>query len=505
MSSDLDDIVRRLRDQGGDTTNLEAKSAAGGLPTTLTESLCALANLPGGGMVILGLDEASGFTPVGLRNPQALKQGLAGKARACMPPVQLRFLEGDDALVEGLPVVAAHVAECPLSMKPCRITATNRGWVRGWDGDYMMSELEEQAFLGQRLQPDHDRQVVAGASMEDLDAELLALWSKTAQEVDAGGLGRFDGVELLVKGGVVTPEGVPTVAGLLALGRQPQQFFPRFVVNLAAAPAAASSDVRARNATTVSGPIPAMLDGALEWARRTFDRLTVTDDAGVVRDRYQYPLDAFRELIGNALVHRDLAEWSAGKAVEVRLLPDRLVVSNPGGLYGITVDRLGRAGTTSARNARLLEICRYTRSADGGRVVETLATGIPRVLAALEADGLPAPRFQDAGIGFTVLLRSPEPAAVGHRVPPRYVLGLTGNESVVARALEDGPRTVASLEEALDMRGPNIRKVLRRLMERDLVIQDGGRGKPTTYRLNPHGPRIYHSSGRPPWQGDGEM
>jgi ATP-dependent DNA helicase RecG len=71
-----------------------------------------------------------------------------------------------------------------------------------------------------------------------------------------------------------------------------------------------------------------------------------------VHDRYAYPLVAFRELIANALIHRDLDGWSAGLAIEVRLRRDRLVITNPGGLYGITVDQLGRDSVTSAASHR---------------------------------------------------------------------------------------------------------------------------------------------------------
>lgn len=44
-------------------------------------SLSALTNLPGGGTIVLGLDERTGFRPVRLADPQAPKQGLATKAR----------------------------------------------------------------------------------------------------------------------------------------------------------------------------------------------------------------------------------------------------------------------------------------------------------------------------------------------------------------------------------------------------------------------------------------
>ncbi len=61
---------------------MEVKSAAAGLPSSLTSSLSALANHPGGGLVVLGLDEKAGFVPVPLGDPQVLKQGLAAKSRA---------------------------------------------------------------------------------------------------------------------------------------------------------------------------------------------------------------------------------------------------------------------------------------------------------------------------------------------------------------------------------------------------------------------------------------
>ena len=84
---DISALVAQLRATGGDTAQVEVKAAAGGLPESLTSTLSALANMPGGGLVLLGLDEATGFTPVALRDTKALKQGLAMKARSYTPPV----------------------------------------------------------------------------------------------------------------------------------------------------------------------------------------------------------------------------------------------------------------------------------------------------------------------------------------------------------------------------------------------------------------------------------
>jgi ATP-dependent DNA helicase RecG len=151
-----------------------------------------------------------------------------------------------------------------------------------------------------------------------------------------------------------------------------------------------------------------MLDAALLWARRTFDTSIVSEPDGTVHDRPAYPLIAFRELVANALVHRGLDHWSTGLAVEVRLRRDRLVVSNPGGLYGITADRLGQDAVTSARNARLVAICQHVRSPPtGARVIEALASGIPTITEALAEHHLPPAHYIDSGIRFTVVLHQP--------------------------------------------------------------------------------------------------
>jgi ATP-dependent DNA helicase RecG len=202
--------ISALRTAGGDTASVEVKSAAGGLPTSITPTLSAMANLPGGGVIILGLDERTGFRPVPLTNAQALKQGLAAKARTYTPPVRLAIADG---VVDGEPVVVATVHECDRSAKPCRVSSAGKAYLHIHDGNYELSDLEEQAFLAQREPPHFDRRTVEGATAEDLDPELLEAWTAAARERNPRGLGRFgDDTELLRRGGVLGADGHPTVA-----------------------------------------------------------------------------------------------------------------------------------------------------------------------------------------------------------------------------------------------------------------------------------------------------
>ncbi len=226
---------------------------------------------------------------------------------------------------------------------------------------------------------------------------------------------------------------------------------------------------------SITGPIPVMLESALAWARRVLLPVVSGDASGAVRNDTEYPLVAIRELLSNALVHRDLAEWSAGYAIEVRHLPDRFVVTNPGGLFGITVDRLGEEGLTSARNGALLRICQFIEMS-GGRVVEALASGIPTIRASLRSVGLPDAVFIDQGIRFTAILRR-APARAPRRQP---VSGASATR--VWDALAGGGRTVAELREVTGLGEANLQRILRTLRDRGLVVIQGGPGRHTTYR-----------------------
>jgi ATP-dependent DNA helicase RecG len=323
----------------------------------------------------------------------------------------------------------------------------------------------------------HDRTPVEDATESDLHPELLEAFTASIRRMDPQGRGRFrDQSELLRRSGVLHMDGRPTVAGILALGIYPQQWFPRFVIQAAADPLPGDSpETRARNQVTIDGPIPHMLDQAMNWARRTFGTSIVTAPDGSVHDRYSYPLVAFRELIANALIHRDLDAWSTGLAVEVRLRRDRLVIDNPGGLYGITVDRLGRDSVTSARNARLVAICQHVYSAEtGARAIEALASGIPIITEALTEAGLPPAHYIDTGIRFIVLL--------SQRATRAAAPALTRLDRLVYDALDAGPRTVAKLEEATGLPAYTLRRSLRSLRAQGIVAQVGGRGRPTSYQ-----------------------
>lgn len=475
---DLGALVEKLRRTGSDTSNVEAKAAAGGLPESILSTISALANLPGGGVILLGLDEATNFSPVRLTDPRRLMGALASQARQAFEPPVITRVEAHD--FEGEVIIVAEIDETPASAKPCRLKRGGAAYLRFWDGDYQLSELEIQGFYVNRSQPRFDILAVAETGIQDLEPDLVARFLASIRDGDQRFRRYKDNNTVLVKSGVLTLNGEVTVAGLLALGDLPQQWYPNFVIQASVEPGDNdAADIRVGDRARFSGPIPVILDDAINWVRG-HSRRRVRENAltGRVGDSYDLPPVAVRELLANSLVHRDLADWSWSRAIELRVTKDRLVLTNPGGLFGVSVDRLGQQALSSARNLTLLRICQFVGMADGN-AVEALATGIPKILGSTAEAGLLPPLFFDQALSFTAVLRredrQPNGVAGSQRVTPA--------QQRLLQILAQGSRTANVLATQLGVTPDSVRKSLRGLLVDGRVVRDGGPGqRGTTYR-----------------------
>ena len=75
-NQELGEIVVALRGLGSDHLDVEAKTSETELPRQLWHTLSAFANTLGGGVIVLGLDEKSGFQVVGVQRPKQIQQDL---------------------------------------------------------------------------------------------------------------------------------------------------------------------------------------------------------------------------------------------------------------------------------------------------------------------------------------------------------------------------------------------------------------------------------------------
>lgn len=110
------ELIAAVQQGEFEDAGVEVKRARGGIPQRLYEAISAFANRPGGGVILLGLDEGSRFAATGINDVQALLSSLTDMSAKMSPPVSL-----DTAVVEvdGSKVIVAEVPECDYRHKPC--------------------------------------------------------------------------------------------------------------------------------------------------------------------------------------------------------------------------------------------------------------------------------------------------------------------------------------------------------------------------------------------------
>ena len=168
------------------------------------------------------------------------------------------------------------------------------------------------------------------------------------------------------------------------------------------------------------------------------------------------------------------------------MFPDRLVIRNPGGLYGpVDVGALGTSTVTSSRNKALLKILEDTPYFDGHMVCENRGSGITRIRMVLTEAGMEPPEFTDGISSFTA--EFPNHALLDQEAiewlqsldnrplsrPQMTALVMMRNGAVLTNGAY---RASTGVQDSR-----TVSRELRDLVERGLIEQRGTRGA-TTYR-----------------------
>ncbi|GAA1965840.1 ATP-binding protein [Kitasatospora viridis] len=491
--AELHALLDELRQLGGDHSTCEVKKAQGGLPHTLWESISALANAQGG-WIVLGVDEKSDFRIVGVNEPSAMEAQLGAICSELEPPVRTEIVT---VRIDGVAVVTSYIPAVPREQRPCH--KRNLGpyagsRIRVADGDRKFTDYEVSVLLSNRNEPRHDTSPVAGALPDDLNENLVSGFLRRIRDVKGEIFRRVDDERALMMLNVLTRhEGrvVPTLAGLLVFADYPQTFEPQLDVTFVSYPAVEAGILgpageRFSENRSIDGPIPLMVSECIRVLKRNMKRRSIV--TGIYRvDEWEYPEEVLREALVNALVHRDYSEHSRGMQVQVEMYPDRLVITNPGGLYGpVEISSLGTSTISSSRNKALLKILEDTPYGDGHMVCENRGSGVARMRIALATAWMEQPRFVDDIASFTAEF-------------PNHTL-LDEDSLSWLQALDGNPLTRSQMAALVMMRSGAVMsnssyrsvtgiqdsrtasRELKELVDRNILVQLGTRGG-ATYRL----------------------
>lgn len=339
-------------------------------PEQLAKEVVAFLNLQGG-RVLLGVEDDGSIT--GLQRPN-VQEWILNVFRDKITPQVVPYYEEillDDGQRVGVISVPAGIS------KPYVVRHSGREdvYIRTLNRSELATR-EQQMRLFQSGGLVHIEVLpVAGTDLDDLDLDRIEYHIKTNigdPEVPA----TPDGWQSRLVGlGMMTSDGhgrtVCTVAGIVCFGISPRRALPQ-------------AGIRVEVYSEVDKEYQATLDRVLDkplvgrWRTNEHGDAELIDDGlvesfiGLINDhisadtdqvaqsfrrerQWLYPPEAVREVVLNALAHRD---WTRAVDIEVVVYADRLEVVSPGRLpNSMTVEKM-LAGQRSPRNPLIMDILR---------------------------------------------------------------------------------------------------------------------------------------------------
>lgn len=455
---ELKNLILKVQAIQAETQTIEVKCAREGAPTRLYDTLSSFSNQDEGGVLLFGLDEEHGFAPVGVLDAQALQKRVTEQCREMEPPVRPLFTMLQE---DGLVFVSAEIPAVDASQRPCYYKGKGRlkgSWIRVGEADEPMTEYEIYSYEAYRKRCQDDRRAVPGLSLSSLDPALLNKYLADLK-VQKPNLARMSDEQIMQTMGVLRGGEVSLWAALL-FSTFPQAQFPQLSILATVVPGTRMGDTGAQGERftdnrRIDGNLPLMLEEALNFVRSNMRVQTLIDGrSGQRSDLPDYPITAVREVVLNALIHRDYSIHTQGMPITLTMYTDRMEVHSPGGLYGrIRVDQLGklRPDTRNPALATAMEVL---------RVSENRYSGIPTIRLEMARANQPEPVFEDMRGSFVVRLYK-----------RRQEASLTERERSIL-AFCQTPRTRAELARHLNIRSVSyaIRAHVQPLIDRGCLL-----------------------------------
>ena len=385
---------------GGESERVELKeSFNGGAPRSAREAICAFSNdLPGygePGAVFVGVrDDGS---PTGMTvSDETLRQLADMKTDGnILPPPSMTVrkiqFRGEE--------IAAVVVQ-PSDSPPVRFKG--RIHVRIGPRRGVATAQDERILNERRRHRDipFDMRPLRSASLSDLDMlyferEYLArAFAPDILEANDRSIEERLAATKMIHS---PDEPIPTVLGILVLGKDPQRFLPGAYVQFLRFGGAESFDVI--DSQDIRGTVADVLR-RLDDKLISHNRIAVDFISSPIERRISpYPIEAIRQIVRNAVMHRAYENTNA--PVHVHWHDDRIEIISPGGFFGaVTRDSIGMRGIEDYRNPNLADAMKTLG------FVQRFGLGIPLAMQLLMEAGNPPAEFRADANNVRAVIRA---------------------------------------------------------------------------------------------------
>ncbi len=332
------------------------------------KAVSAFANSDGG-VLIVGLDDKG--KPSGLNNFKKLLEDIPNTIRnklGIIPSIKPNKKNKKDTI--------------KITVAPCSVPISYNGkyYIRSGSTVQELQGKELADFLMKKSGSTWDDIVEERAGFNEMNNDSIEKFKKYAVDRIPSIIKETDNTTLLQKLNLID-DGDLKRAAVLLFGNDPQKFYLQSVVRIGKF----LSDTEIQTTDIVKGNLFAQLESALEILRTKYLVSNIKYEGIHRRDILEYPYEALREAIINALIHRD---YSGTSQIQIRVYPDKLMLMNEGKLPPeIPVEKLKTNHLSIPRNTLLAKIFYYAG------FIESWGHGTIKIVENCMEQGLPEPDF----------------------------------------------------------------------------------------------------------------
>ena len=411
-----------------------------------------------GGIILVGVSDKGESKGVTL-GKETLKEWINKISQATEPTI---IPEIEAYEIEDKTVVAITVKESPL--KP--VAYKGICYLRVKNSNRKLTPKEVAEIYLQTIGSSWDAYPARDAKIEDIDFEKVKEYIKLANESGRRRI-KEKPLEVLKKLELVK-DNKPTWATILLFGKEPQRFVLQAKCHCGKFK---FSKVEILDDRMIEGDLIEQVEEVMDFIKKYMSVRFVITGKPRREEIWEYPLEAIREGVINAIIHRDYTESSE---IQAEVYEDRIEIWNPGKLpLGITVKDLYKEDHRSIPRNKLIAQIFY----DIG-FIEKYGSGTIRMLELCKKAGIFL-EFKEVSNGFSVVFRK-------DIYTEEYLRNLGLNERQINAVMfvkKEGKITNKKYQELFDVSRQTASRELSHLAQKGTLKQVGVTGKGTYYTL----------------------
>ncbi|MBL7202991.1 MAG: putative DNA binding domain-containing protein [Desulfobacteraceae bacterium] len=376
---DQSEIVKLIKK--GESKTVEFKET---FDNKTIETAVAFANSRGG-HIFIGVSDKGAKKGV-----QIGKESLIGWTNKISQGTQPRIIpEVESSKIEDKIIAVIQIKEFPI--KP--VSTKGRCYRRVGNSNRLMTPHDIAEMHLHSTGTSWDKTQAPDATMSDIDPEKIKRYIRRSRDAGRRDVGDHEEPLEILKKLELVKEGKLTWAALLLFRKATKYLRSQGLVHCGRF----KEETIVIDNRMIEGTIVEQIDEAIDFIRKNISVKFVMTGKPQRDEVWDYPLEAIRESIINAVCHRD---YTMPSNTEVRIYDDRLTIWNPGGLpLGITMDDLFKPHGSVLRNKGIGAVL-Y----DMG-LIEQWGSGIGKMLKLCSLADIPEPHFEEYQRGFLVEFR----------------------------------------------------------------------------------------------------